>query len=219
MAVTARRSFLGAVLTLAALSPALAGQGGRSEITGTVVDQAKAVLPGVTITVVNEATGLERTATTSGDGRFVIPTLVPGTYTVKAELQGFQTVDPDRRRPQRRPGNGRQPDARRGRSRRDGHRHRRIPARRNDVEQNRLEHHECRDRQPAESGAQPVGPHAARAGTHPEPQSRIIRRRSVQRQRPGDDLQPVPRRRRIRQRRSARRLAGHAGAGHARHDG
>ena len=39
----------------------------------------------------NEATGLERTATTSGDGRFVIPTLVPGTYTVKAELQGFQT--------------------------------------------------------------------------------------------------------------------------------
>ena len=92
MVVAARRSILGAVLTLAALSPAFAGQGGRSEITGTVVDQAKAVLPGVTITVVNEATGLERTAVTSGDGRFVIPTLVPGTYTIKAELQGFQTV-------------------------------------------------------------------------------------------------------------------------------
>ena len=72
-------------------SPAFA-QGGRSEITGTVVDQAKAVLPGVTVTVVNEATGLERTAVTSGDGRFVIPTLVPGTYTIKAELQGFQTM-------------------------------------------------------------------------------------------------------------------------------
>jgi hypothetical protein len=46
----------------------------------------------VTITVVNEATGLQRTTVTSGEGRFVIPTLVPGTYTVKAELQGFQTV-------------------------------------------------------------------------------------------------------------------------------
>ncbi len=67
-------------------------QGGRTEITGTVVDQGKAVLPGVTITVTNEATGLERTAVTSGDGRFVIPTLVPGTYTIKAELQGFQTM-------------------------------------------------------------------------------------------------------------------------------
>ena len=80
-----------ALITLCATASALA-QGGRTEITGTVMDQGKAVLPGVTVTVTNEATGLERTAVTSGDGRFVIPTLIPGTYTIKAELQGFQTV-------------------------------------------------------------------------------------------------------------------------------
>jgi Carboxypeptidase regulatory-like domain/TonB dependent receptor-like, beta-barrel len=79
------------LLTIGLASSAFA-QGGRTEITGTVLDQAKAVLPGVTVTVVNEATGLQRAAVTSGDGRFVIPTLVPGTYTIKAELQGFQTV-------------------------------------------------------------------------------------------------------------------------------
>ena len=80
------------LLTLGLLASPVFAQGGRTEITGTVVDQGKAVLPGVTLTVINEATGLQRTAVTSGDGRFVIPTLVPGTYSIKAELQGFQTV-------------------------------------------------------------------------------------------------------------------------------
>jgi hypothetical protein len=77
------------LLTLA--SPAFA-QGGRAEINGTVLDQEKAVLPGVTVTVTDEKTGLTRSGTTSGDGRFVIPTLLPGTYSLKAELAGFQTT-------------------------------------------------------------------------------------------------------------------------------
>ncbi len=80
------------LLTCVWFATAALAQGGRTEITGTVVDQAKAVLPGATVTVINEATGLQRTATTSGDGRFVISTLVPGTYTVRAELSGFQTL-------------------------------------------------------------------------------------------------------------------------------
>jgi hypothetical protein len=78
-----------AFVLLACSSPTFA-QGGRAEINGTVLDQAKAVLPGATVTVTDENTGLARTVVSSGDGRFVIPTLVPGTYTVKAELQGFQ---------------------------------------------------------------------------------------------------------------------------------
>jgi hypothetical protein len=60
-------------------------------LNGTVVDAAKGVLPGATVTVIDENTGLQRTTTTSGDGRFVLPTLTPGTYTLTVELQGFQT--------------------------------------------------------------------------------------------------------------------------------
>ena len=77
-------SFLGA-----AAAPVLA-QGGRAEINGTVTDAQKAVLPGATVTVTNEATGLTREAVTDAEGRYVIPQLLPGPYTVKADLSGFQ---------------------------------------------------------------------------------------------------------------------------------
>jgi hypothetical protein len=65
-------------------------QGGSSIITGTVFDQAKAVLPGVVVTVTNQGTGITREAVTGAQGQFVIPTLSPGTYTIRAELPGFQ---------------------------------------------------------------------------------------------------------------------------------
>src|SRR5438128_7560998 len=84
-------------LTLLIAAPSLLAQGGggRADISGTVFDQGRAVVPGATVTATNQATNQIRTSITGTDGRFNIPTLVPGTYTVKVELQ-------DSRRPGRR---------------------------------------------------------------------------------------------------------------------
>ncbi|MBI3050187.1 MAG: TonB-dependent receptor [Acidobacteria bacterium] len=66
------------------------GQGGVAEINGSIADQTGSVLPGVTITIMDEATGLMRTAVSNESGRFVIPAVTPGRYTITAELTGFQ---------------------------------------------------------------------------------------------------------------------------------
>src|SRR5690242_9869129 len=82
-----------ALMFLLVVAPHALAQGGRAEINGTVVDSAKALLPGVTVTAINQDTGLERSAVTGAEGKFTIPTLVPGNYTLKAELQGFQLTN------------------------------------------------------------------------------------------------------------------------------
>src|SRR6187402_361120 len=79
----------GSLLALS-LPATVRAQGGRSEIRGTISDTADAVLPGVNVTVTNEATGLTRSVVSGPEGRFVVPSLLPGTYTVKAALAGFQ---------------------------------------------------------------------------------------------------------------------------------
>ncbi len=66
-----------------------------ADIEGTVEDQSDARLPGVTVTVTNIETNVERAVTTDADGRFVVPALPPGRYRVAATLPGFspQTRD------------------------------------------------------------------------------------------------------------------------------
>jgi len=64
-------------------------QEARGTITGTVVDSSKGVLPGATVTVTNVAMGTEVTVQTNEVGFFQAPYLLPGTYRVSAEMQGF----------------------------------------------------------------------------------------------------------------------------------
>jgi outer membrane receptor protein involved in Fe transport len=67
-------------------------QSTTATLSGTVEDEHGAVIPGVNITVINQATGAERQATTNGEGYFVVPLLPPSRYQITAQNQGFTTV-------------------------------------------------------------------------------------------------------------------------------
>jgi hypothetical protein len=62
-------------------------------ISGIVNDAQGAVLPGVTLTLRNTETGLTRTLVTETDGIYRAGGLPPGPYSIRAELQGFGTVE------------------------------------------------------------------------------------------------------------------------------
>jgi len=67
-------------------------QATTADITGTVVDQAGAVVAGANVTVTNTGTGLERQTVTTGTGDYSIALLPPGDYEVKVGAAGFSTV-------------------------------------------------------------------------------------------------------------------------------
>ena len=68
-----------------------AAQGTTSRLVGQVTDATGAVLPGVTVTITNEATGVSYTAVTGEAGTYSFEALATGNYTLKAELGGFKT--------------------------------------------------------------------------------------------------------------------------------
>jgi len=66
-----------------------AAQVGTSTITGRVQDPSGAVMPGVTVTIVQAGTNFTSTATTNEDGIYRVLSLQPGTYRISFEAQGF----------------------------------------------------------------------------------------------------------------------------------
>jgi Carboxypeptidase regulatory-like domain len=64
---------------------------GIAGMTGTITDPSGAVVPEAKVTVTNINTNVVHTATTTSQGTFFITDLIPGTYTVRIEKQGFQT--------------------------------------------------------------------------------------------------------------------------------
>jgi hypothetical protein len=82
--------FLAALLLLL---PATSAYSQRSNATvrGTVRDSTQAVLPGATVTVTNEETGLTRSTVTNSAGVYSVSELPVGRYKVAAELSGFKT--------------------------------------------------------------------------------------------------------------------------------
>jgi hypothetical protein len=79
----------GAWLIVTALCLPAAAQTTGGTLSGFVTDPARAVIPGATVTVVNQATGVSRTLTTDERGFYSAPNLLPGRYDLTASLSGF----------------------------------------------------------------------------------------------------------------------------------
>src|SRR5206468_10207490 len=73
-------------------SPAHA-QTPSGEISGTVADASGLPVPGVTVTLTSQATNITRVVQTNEAGLYVISAIPPGTYDLKGELSGFNTVE------------------------------------------------------------------------------------------------------------------------------
>src|SRR5690606_30685852 len=82
---------LGLLLTAASITHASA-QVSTFDLSGTVRDDQGGVLPGVTVTMRNEATGVNRMVVTDAAGQYYFAALPPqGTWSLTMELSGFST--------------------------------------------------------------------------------------------------------------------------------
>ena len=72
-------------------STALFSQSSNGTISGTVADASGALIPGVSVTATNNATGIVTTVLSNDAGAYNFASLQPGTYKVSAVLPGFRT--------------------------------------------------------------------------------------------------------------------------------
>jgi len=69
------------------------GQTAFGTIVGTVTDPSQAAIPDAAVTITNQQTGVARRAVTDQYGNYTIPSLLPGSYSVKVEHTGFRVVE------------------------------------------------------------------------------------------------------------------------------
>ena len=65
---------------------------GAAALTGVVTDESSAAMPGVTVTLTNPETGVNRTAVTNEAGLYRVLSIQPGPYMLTFDLAGFASV-------------------------------------------------------------------------------------------------------------------------------
>ncbi len=75
---------------LAGSATDLRAQANFGRISGSVTDSSGAVVPGIEVNVINQATGVLRSVTSNQSGLYVATNLQVGAYTLKVEARGFQ---------------------------------------------------------------------------------------------------------------------------------
>ena len=68
------------------------GQVSTANIIGVVQDSSGAAIPEANLKLINIQTGTENDSKTSGDGRFILPGVLPGGYSLQIERPGFSTT-------------------------------------------------------------------------------------------------------------------------------
>ena len=93
-----RRVAHGVIAVLACLglcglpAPAEAQRSDRAAISGVVTDNQGSAVPGASVTIRNEGTGVEVVLTTNDAGAYTSPPLVLGRYSVTVDLTGFKKM-------------------------------------------------------------------------------------------------------------------------------
>jgi hypothetical protein len=80
---------------LGLLPAAVAQTGGEGGIQGTVTDTTGAAIPNASIVATNVATSIKTKGVTTGAGLYNLISLIPGTYTITATANGFQSFQQD----------------------------------------------------------------------------------------------------------------------------
>jgi len=88
-----KQRVMGWILMILLVAVSASAQQGTTELRGRVIDSQGAVLPGVTVVVRNQETGMFRETASGEDGTFIASGIVPGTYQIMAELQGFKKFE------------------------------------------------------------------------------------------------------------------------------
>src|SRR5436190_5576340 len=81
------------LICLLAFARAAAAQAPTGSIDGVIVDSSGAVMPGVTVVLTHDPTGVAREVVSDAQGVFRAPLLPVGPYTLKASMSGFQPVE------------------------------------------------------------------------------------------------------------------------------
>src|ERR1051326_169404 len=62
-------------------------------VTGLATDASGSAIPGVSVTLLNQQTGVKKTSATNESGVYLFPNLPPGLYKVTAEAKGFRALE------------------------------------------------------------------------------------------------------------------------------
>src|SRR5215471_10342316 len=85
-----------AVVCLALFSGTVCSQSTNASLSGLVIDASKARIAGARIAAISSATNIRDETTTNATGEYYLPSLLPGTYRIEVEKNGFKTlVRPD----------------------------------------------------------------------------------------------------------------------------